>query len=263
VWPERAAVSRHHDFCLRGDDQYCDSYAGLGGKHNGGYAEYVVVPAVNLFPKPDHLTFVEAAALPLTTLTAWRALVSLCQVRPGENVLVQAVGSGVGVMLLQIARVFGARVIGTAGSDEKLERAQGLGLDAGINYERSDFVAEVQRLTGGKGVEIVCEQVGGSVFERSLEALARGGRLVIYGATSGGRVQLDNVMLQGRRATIFYSVMGARRELYDALQLVRAGRLQPVVDRVFPLAEAAAAQQFMLDRRNFGKIVLAVDPSAG
>lgn len=115
----------------------------------------------------------------------------------------------------------------------------------------------------GKGAEIVCEQVGGSVFVRSLEALARGGRLVSYGATSGGRVQLDNLMLHARRATIFYSVMDARREFYDVLRLVHARRLQPVVDRVFPLEAAASAEQYMLDRCNFGKIVLAVDPGAG
>jgi NADPH:quinone reductase-like Zn-dependent oxidoreductase len=245
--------------CVSGKDDECIHYDSLGNSTNGGYAEYVTVPSTNLIPMPSTLSYVEAASLPLVLLTAWNAMVTVGRIRPGEDVLVQAVGSGVGVMLIQIAKIFGARTIGTAGSDLKLQRARDLGLDEGINYKSTDFLSEVQRLTDDKGVELVCEQVGGDVFVRSLASLARRGRLVTYGATTGSDVSIDILALHEQRATAHFVKLGRKQDLLDAMDFVQTGQIRPVIDRVFSLQEAALAQQYMLERSNFGKIVLQVE----
>ncbi|MBI2305199.1 MAG: zinc-binding dehydrogenase [Chloroflexi bacterium] len=244
--------------CLAGDDNECSSYVIIGGRigYNGGYAELVRVPAVNIISMPENLTFEEAAAIPLVFLTAWHMLVGRAHIQPGEDVLVQAAGSGVGSAAIQVAKLWGARVITTASSDEKLEKARRLGADHGINYTTVDFVEEVKKLTGGKGVEMVVDSVGAETFAKSVEALAHGGRLVTCGATANPWTKLDLRNLYLRHVSLLGSHMGRKDELLQALKFFRTGQLRPVVHQVLPLSEAAMAHQIMMDRKNFGKIVL-------
>lgn len=242
--------------CAAGDDNLCRDYDVLGRRRNGGYAEYVTVPAANCLPYPDNLDWEHAAAIPLVYLTAWHMLVGRAAVREGEDVLVIGAGSGVGSAAIQVARLKGARVIATAGSAERLERARTLGAHETIDHSREDLRGRVRELTSGKGVEVVFEHVGGRVFESAVGALARGGRLVTCGATIGGEVKLDLNLLFGRHLSLMGSWMGRRSELLEALQFVREGKLAPVVDRVLPLERAAEAHRVMEAREHFGKIVL-------
>jgi NADPH:quinone reductase-like Zn-dependent oxidoreductase len=242
--------------CMRGDDNLCRDYDVIGRRRNGGYAERVAVPGANCLPYPGNLSWEEAAAVPLVFLTAWHMLVGRACVRPGEDVLVIGAGSGVGSAAIQIARLFGARVIATAGSDAKLERARTLGAHEGIRHDTGDIAAEVRRLTDRKGVEIAFEHVGGPVLEHAVKALARNGRLVTCGATAGNRVTLDINLLFGRHLTLMGSWMGRRAELLEALKFVRTGQLRPVVDSVLPLAEARRAHERIEAREHFGKVVL-------
>jgi NADPH:quinone reductase-like Zn-dependent oxidoreductase len=243
--------------CLSGRDNLCRSYEIIGGyRIDGGYAEYVKVPEVNVLPLPEGTTFEAAAAIPLTFLTAWNMLVTLAKVRTGEDVLVMGAGSGVGSAAVQIAKLCGARVIATASTEDKLGRAKGLGADEGINYATQDLVAELRRLTGKRGVDVIFEHVGGPVFEKLIPALAAGGRLVTCGATAGHLAQTDLRYLFMRQASIMGAHMGSKADLFEILREVERGRLRPVVDRVFPLKEAAEAQRAMEDRRVFGKLVL-------
>jgi NADPH:quinone reductase-like Zn-dependent oxidoreductase len=242
--------------CHAGDDHLCRDYDVLGRRRNGGYAERVAVPAVNCLPYPENLGWEHAAAVPLVFLTAWHMLVGRAGLKAGEDVLVIGGSSGVGSAAIQIARLLGARVIATAGGAAKLERARALGAHEGIDHARDDLAAEARKLTGGKGVEVVLEHVGGPVFERAVAALARNGRLVTCGATAGGKVSLDLNLLFGRHLTLLGSWMGRRAELIEVLEFVRAGRLAPVVDSVVPLAEARRAHERIEARQHFGKVVL-------
>jgi NADPH:quinone reductase-like Zn-dependent oxidoreductase len=228
----------------------------LGRKRNGGYAELVSVPAVNCLPCPENLTWEQAAAVPLVFLTAWHMLVARARVRPGEVVLVIGAGSGVGSAAVQVARLHGARVLATAGSAAKLERARALGADEVVDHSREDIAARVRALTGGKGADVVVEHVGGSVFEAAVAALARDGRLVTCGATIGARATLDLNLLFGRHLTLLGSWMGRRSDLNDVLKHVASGALKPVVDAVLPLAEARRAHERLESRDVFGKLVL-------
>lgn len=242
--------------CLSGEENLCRRFAILGEHVSGGQAERLAVPARNVLPKPPRLSFEQAAAVPLTFMTAWHALVARAKVRPGETVLVHAAGSGVGVAAVQIAKLLGARVIATAGSDAKLEKARGLGADEGVNYETQDFVQEVRRLTDKKGVEVVFEHVGKKTWEGSILAAAIGGRIVTVGATTGYDPLTDLRHVFFRQLSILGSTMGTAGELVEVLRFVGEGKLRPVVDRVLPLAEARAAQGLLADRAQFGKIVL-------
>ena len=242
--------------CLAGDDNLCRNYDVIGRRRNGGYAERVSVPAVNCLPYPDNLAWEQAAAVPLVFLTAWHMLVGRAALEPGEDVLVIGGGSGVGSAAIQIANLFGARVIATASGAERLERARKLGAHDTIDHSSEDLAARARELTGGRGVDVVFEHVGGPVFERAVSALARNGRLVTCGATAGGKATLDLNFLFGRHLTLLGSWMGRRSELVTALQFVRDGRLKPVVDRVMPLEQAAEAHRLIEARKHFGKIVL-------
>lgn len=242
--------------CYAGDDNLCRDYDVLGRRRNGGYAERVAVPAANLLPCPESLAWEEAAAIPLVFLTAWHMLVGRAALRPGETVLVIGGGSGVGSAAIQIARLIGARVIATAGSDPKLERARALGAHEAVSHGAADFAKQVLALTGGAGVDVVLEHVGGAVFEQAARALARNGRLVTCGATIGGKVTLDVNALFGKHLALMGSWMGRRSELVEVLTFVRSGALQPVVDSVMPLAEARRAHEKLEAREAFGKIVL-------
>ena len=245
--------------CLSGDDNECPQYEVLGYRnHPGGYAELTKVPIQNLVPLPDTIPFVDAAAFPLTFVTAWHMLITRARLQRGEDVLVLAAGSGVGQAAVQIARLTGARVIATAGSDAKLDRARALGADEGINHHTQDIAEEVKRLTGRRGVDVVVEHVGAATWAKSVRALARNGRLVTCGATTGGDAGLDLLALFSKRLSIIGSYMGTKAELVRAAQHFFAGRLKPVIDRTYPLAEAAAAQQRLEESGQFGKIVLEV-----
>jgi NADPH:quinone reductase-like Zn-dependent oxidoreductase len=242
--------------CLAGDDNLCRHYDLVGRRRNGGYAERLAIPGANCLPYPEGLPWEQAAGIPVVFLTAWHMLVTRARLRPGEDCLVIGAGSGVGSVAVQIARLLGARVIATVGDDAKFERARALGAHEVLNHRASDLTAEVRRLTGKKGVEVVFEHVGGAIFERSVGALARDGRLVTCGATIGPRATLDLNLLFGRHLTLLGSWMGRKSELVEALEFVKGGRLRPVVDSVIPLAEARKAHQRLESGAQFGKVVL-------
>src|SRR4051794_12532739 len=206
--------------CLAGRDNECERYEVLGYRsHPGGYAELVRVPAQNLVPIPDAVDYVQAAAFPLTFLTAWHMLITRAQLQRGDDVLVLAAGSGVGQAAIQIARLHGARVFATAGSDEKLERARALGAHHVIHHHTQDVVAEIHRLTNRRGVDVVIEHVGEATWARSVRALARGGRLVTCGATTGANGVLNLNALFAKQLSILGSYMGTKGELLRAARL--------------------------------------------
>lgn len=242
--------------CLRGRDNLCRDYAILGEHRDGTDAEFVVVPEANLLPKPARLSFEEAAAFPLVFLTAWNMLVTRARVRPGEDVLVWGAGSGVGSAAIQIAKAHHARVIAVAGDDGKLARARELGADEGINHRTQDVLEEVRRLTNRRGVDVVFEHVGQATWDVSLKVLARGGRLVTCGATSGPVAETDIRYVFGRALTIHGTWMGGKAELYELLPLIEQGTLRPVVDRVFALSEVRDAHAYLEAGQHFGKVVL-------
>ena len=242
--------------CRNGDDQLCRDYDVLGRKRNGGYAEYVSVPAANCLPYPERLPYEQAAAAPLVFLTAWHMLVGRAALRAGEDVLVIGAGSGVGSAAIQIARLLGARVIATASTAEKCARARQLGAHDTIDHSSEDIARRVRELTARKGAEVVVEHVGGKVFEAGVAALARNGRLVTCGATIGGKVTLDVNVLFGKHLSLMGSWMGRRSEMLAALEHLASGALVPVVDSVLPLSEARAAHERIEARVHFGKVVL-------
>jgi NADPH:quinone reductase-like Zn-dependent oxidoreductase len=242
--------------CLSGQEPLCRNYGILGEHRDGTQAEFVGLPAANVLPLPDGLSFEAGAAFPLVFLTAWHMVVARAQVRMGEEVLVHAGGSGVGSAAVQIARLHGARVLATVGSDDKAEKVRTLGADAVINYRKSDFYEEVRRLTARRGVDVVIDSVGQETWDRSLRALAKGGRLVTCGATSGyqGATDLRHVFFKA--LSILGSTMGTRAELLHLARLVGEGRLKPVIDRVLPLERVAEGHRVMAERSLFGKIIL-------
>ena len=242
--------------CLGGQDHLCASYGIIGETRDGGCAEFVCVPGVNVIPIPGKLTFDQAAAIPLCFLTAWHMLVSLARVKPGETVLVHAAGSGVSSAGIQVARLVGARVIATAGSDAKLKKARELGAEEVINYRKLDFFEEVKRITRRQGVDIVFDHIGAATWDKNIRSLRMGGRLVICGVTSGYEVATDIRYIFFRRISILGSTMGSKGELLKVMSLVEQGALKPVIDSVYPLAEIAAAHKRMQERKAFGKIVI-------
>jgi len=245
--------------CLEGRDNLCPSYQIIGGYGlDGGYAEAIAVPEVNVLPLPKGMDFVHAAAFPLTFLTAWNMLVTLGNVRPGQTVLVMGAGSGVGVAALQIAKLFGATVIAAASTSEKLAKAQDLGADHGINYRDQSIGQEVKRLTERRGVDIIFEHVGGETWKELIPILAADGTLVTCGATSGPIAETDIRYLFMRQLRIQGAYMGRKADLLTILSLVEAGKLKPVVDQALPLAEAPQAHRLLEDRRQFGKVVLTI-----
>jgi len=244
------------EMCSKGLDSACRSYTLFGVFVDGGYAEYVKSPEVNVIPLPSDMSFEEAAAVPLVFLTAWHMLFTRARLQPGEDVLVIGAGSGVGSAAIQIAKLVGARVIATAGADWKLEKAKALGADEVINHSRQSLSAEVRRFTGKRGVDVIVEHVGAAVWEECFNSLATYGRLVTCGVTSGGQVKLNVQSLFGRQRTIMGSFMGGKAELLEALKLIARGKLRAVIDSTFPLQEAAAAQRKMESREFFGKILL-------
>lgn len=242
--------------CLAGRDNMCDEYDIIGYRRDGGYAELVAAPGVNVILKPRNLSWEEAAALPLVTLTAWHMLVARARVQPGEDVLVHAAGSGVGSIGIQIAKLYGARVIATASSEEKLAKARELGADETIAYTRDDWHKEVRRLTNGRGVDVVFEHTGAVTWSGSILSLKKGGRLVTCGATSGFDAKTDLRHVFYRHLTILGSMMGSKADLLSAMKFIESGQIRAVVDRVLPLSEARKAHELIEDRAQFGKLVL-------
>jgi NADPH:quinone reductase-like Zn-dependent oxidoreductase len=246
------------DACLAGRDNFCRSYGIIGAIMHGGYAEYVKVPFRNVLPIPENLSFEQAAAFPLVSVTASHMLFARAALQHGETVLIMGAGSGVGTMAVQMAKFAGARVITTVGSDDKIPKAVILGADAVINHAREKVSERVKLLTEGRGVDVVIEHVGPEVWDSCLASLAKGGRLITCGGTTGAEVKLDLRYLYSRQYTIKGSYMGTRAELVKVAELMGQGRLISVIDRTYPLQEARAAQELMLSRKFFGKIVLTV-----
>lgn len=248
----------HCAACLSGKDNMCARYTLFGYMVDGGCAEFVASPAENVVPIPAELSFEEAAAFPLVFVTAWHMLITLARLKPAETVLVLAAGSGVGSAAVQIAKVAGARVIATVGSEEKIAKAKALGADEVILHTRSDFARDVKRLTHRRGVDVAIEHVGEATWAQSIYSLAVGGRLVTCGATTGHDVKIDLRFVFSRQLSILGSYMGSKGELFSALDLLTRGLVKPVIDKVLPLSQAAEAHARLERREQFGKIVLQV-----
>src|SRR6266852_1747042 len=244
--------------CISGQDNRCRQFTNLGYMIDGGYAEFVRAPEVNCLPYPENLSFEEAASIPLVFQTAWHMLVGRAELQPGEDVMILGAGSGVGSAAIQIAKFFGTRVITTAGTSEKLQKAKELGADHLINHKTQKIRDEVRRITNKRGVDVVFEHVGTATWEDSLASLAAGGRLVTCGATTGYEAKVDLRFLFTRQLSLLGSYMGTKSELHTVMKLVALGRLKPVVDRVFPLAEAVAAHTYLESSSQFGKVVFMV-----
>ncbi len=246
----------HCGFCLSGEDNRCRRYSNLGYMLDGGCAEFVRAPAVNVIPIPGDLSFDEAAAVPLVFLTAWHMLKTRARLDAGEDLLVIGAGSGVGSAAIQIGRLLGARVIATAGSAAKLAKARELGAEETIDHSKQDIAAEVRRITAKRGVDVVFEHVGTATWEASVASLTPGGRLVTCGATTGYEARVDIRHLFSKQLSLLGSYMGSKAELHAVLKLIGQRKLRPVIDRVMPLSQCAAAHELLERREQFGKIVL-------
>lgn len=245
-------------YCLSGHDNLCDTYRIFGAGTDGGYAEFAKAPASNMIPIPEGISFEEAAAFPLTFLTAWHMLITQSALRTGQDLLVLAGGSGVGSAAIQIGKWAGARVIATAGSPEKLERARRLGADFLIDHSKEDFSKEVARITRRRGVDVVFEHVGPATFSKSILSLAKNGTLVTCGATTGSTAELDLRYVFSKELSIVGAKMGTRAELLEITRLLGEKKLRPVVDSVHPLERAKEVQEKMRSRDLFGKLILRV-----
>jgi len=243
--------------CFRGEHSECERFGLVGVGRWGTFAERVTVPAVCVCPKPEHLDWPEAAALPLAHLTAWRMLMTRARLGPGEAVLIHGIGGGVALASLQIAKTAGAWVMVTSSSDEKLARAVELGADATVNYRSEPDVAKAARgATGGRGVDVVVDTVGAATWEANFQAVRKGGRIVNCGVTAGDEAVTPLHLLYWNQVTVLGSTMGSHEDFRRLLAAVAATRLRPVVDRTFPLAEAPAALARMEAGDQFGKVVL-------
>ncbi len=241
--------------CLSGRQNHCRQYDILGLRSRGGYGEYISVPSRNVIKKPHSLSFEEAASFPLTFLTAWNALVNKGEIKPGMNVLIWGGSSGVGVASIQIAKLFSATVIATAGSEDKAKRCMDLGADEVINHYTQDVVARVREIFR-EGVDIVVDHVGSSTFERSVHCLKKGGRLVFFGTTTGSETTLDIRYLFVRELSLRGVYMGSSGDLRVIANLFEKGKLKPVIDRVFPLKFAGEAHTYLEESKHFGKVIL-------
>jgi NADPH:quinone reductase-like Zn-dependent oxidoreductase len=242
--------------CLSGNDNRCSDSTVLGFMVDGGCAEYVRCPEVNCLPYPENLDWAHAAAVPVVFQTAWHMLVSRAQLQPGEDVLVIAAGSGIGSAAIQIAKFFGARVIATVGSDEKVAKAKEIGADEVIHDGIKTIAKEVRLLTDKRGADIVVEHVGAATWDESVKSLAPGGRLVTCGCTTGYDVKLDIRFLFTRQLSVLGSYMGTKDELRTVLKLVEQGCLKPIVDKVWPLYDCIVGHHYLEHDKHFGKVVL-------
>jgi NADPH:quinone reductase-like Zn-dependent oxidoreductase len=244
--------------CGEGEDSLCPNLRVLGEHCSGTAAEYIVVPARNLALVPDGMPWAQAAAFPLATLTAWRMLTARARIQSGETMLIWGIGGGVALAALQIARMLGARTIVTSGMDTKLDVARRLGADAVVNHQTGDVVAEVRKLTDGRGADVVVDSVGEQSWPASLRSLRRGGRLVICGATTGPAVSIDLRRLFWHQWSVLGSTLGNRREYAEIVRLAGEGKLWPVLDRIVPLREAVRAFERLSRNEQVGKLVIEV-----
>jgi NADPH:quinone reductase-like Zn-dependent oxidoreductase len=241
--------------CLRGRENYCLHYRILGEQSDGVQTQYVVLDEAQVVRQPSNIGFEEGAAIPLVCLTAWEMLVNKCAVKPTDTVLVIGASSGVGSAAVQIARVHGARVIATAGTG-KLAKAQALGAEVVLDHYQQDVAREVKRITDGLGVDIVVDHVGAATWPASTRSLAKGGKLVLCGATTGPEVKMDLRFLYIRQQSILGSTMGTRGDMFQVLDLVQAGRMRCLVDKVFTFTEVARAHEYLESGQQFGKVIL-------
>ena len=243
-------------FCTTGRESLCLDAGFVSFAHSGGYAERLAASASQLVRIPDEVSDVEAAAVQIAFATAWHMLFTRGRLRPGETVLANSVGSGIGSAAVQLAHMAGARVIGNSSGDDKLARASELGLDAGINYTKQDLVAEVMRLTDDRGVDLVYEHCGGELFQMGLDSLSKDGRLVICGGHAGEVVPFDIIPFFRAQKSVIGSFVYTKAEVEIYLELARRGRIVPLVHQTFPLERAKDAMNLMESREFFGKIVL-------
>ncbi len=245
------------EYTRRGEDSVSPGYVIFGEQIRGGQAEYIAVPASNLMAMPDGWDFPEAAAPLLVSLTAWRMLIHRARLRAGESVLIIGAGGGVNSMAIQIAKLAGATVYALTSSGEKMERARALGADVVLNYrEDPDWPKTIYKLTDRRGVDVVVDNVGRATLMQSMRVVARGGRIVIVGNTSGPDAQIDIRFIFGKQISLIGSTMGSHQDFRDVMNLIWAGKLKPVVDRVMPLSEGKRAFELMERGEQFGKIVL-------
>lgn len=244
-------------FCQTGRDQMCDSFAIFGEHLAGFYAEYAKVPARNLIPLPDHVSYAQAAAASLVFVTAWHSLISKGRLQAGEDVLIVGAGGGVNTAAIQIARLAGARRIFVVGSsDEKLAVARELGADSTINRQKEDWGKAIFKLTQRQGVDMVVDNVGAASYQFSLRALKKGGRLVTVGNTSGAKFEFDNRLMFGKHLSIIGSTMGSHADYVKVMEMVSAGKLRPLIDTIYPLSEGVTALRRLQAGEVLGKLVL-------
>lgn len=242
--------------CYRGAENLCATQQLIGFQTNGGYAEYVKAPAQNAIRVPDALSFVDAAAMPIAYLTAWHMLMSRAQLRPGEDILILGAGGSVGSAGLQIAKFAGARVFATASTPQKCARARELGADVAINYTERDFSEAVLAETAGRGVDVVLEHIGAATWGQSIASLAKNGRLVSCGVTTGNIGEIDIRKMYQKELTLMGSALGTVAELRMLIRLAGQGKLVPIIDSVLPLKCAGEAHTLLESRQNFGKVCL-------
>ncbi|MGH7322810.1 MAG: zinc-binding dehydrogenase [Candidatus Rokuibacteriota bacterium] len=244
------------EWCVQGEESLCVRYRIIGEHTTGGLAEYVAVPSSNLLPLPAHVSFEDAAAFILVSMTAWRMLVTQAALRPAEDLLILGVGGGVSSAAVQIGKLCGARVFVTSSSDDKLRRARALGADEGVNYATTDWAKTVREWTNKRGVDVLLDNVGAATWTSSLRSLASGGRLVTCGATTGPIGETDIRIVFWKQLRIIGSTMSNRKEFLDVMGQLLAGRLKAVVDRTFPFEETPAALTLLQKGQQFGKIVV-------
>ena len=252
VWVSPRVACESCEYCLTGRDNLCR----VAPRPSGGYCELVSVPASCLHPLPDNASFDDAAASQVAFGTAWHVLMTRAGLRAGETVLIQAAGSGIGSAGIQVAHLAGATVITTASSDEKLRKALDLGADHTINYRQEDFPEKVMELTGGKGVDVVMEHVGGEVFTKSLECLKKDGAIITVGGHGGEVVPFDIIPFFRSEHRLIGSAMWTRHELNQVMGLVFSGTLKPVIHQALPLSQAAEAHRLVDSREFIGKVLL-------
>ncbi len=246
------------EWTRRGEESVSPHYRLLGEHVRGGCAEYVTVPSRNLLPIPDGIGFAQAAAPSLVGLTVWRMLVKRAQLKAGESVAIVGAGGGVNSFSIQVAKYLGATVYAITSTAEKMRKAEELGADYVINYREEDWAKKLYQLSGKRGVDVVVDNVGRATLSSSMRAVARGGRVVIVGNTSGPKAEIDVRFIFGKQISLIGSTMGSHQDFCDVMELVWAGKLKPSIDRTMPLADGRAAHELLAAGRQFGKIVLQI-----
>lgn len=246
------------EFCRAGEQSLCTTFKMMGEHESGTFAEVVRVPATNVFPFSDHLSFAQAAALGVTTITAYRMLFTRGRLRPGEWALITGIGGGLALSLFALARPVAGRIFVTSSSPAKLDRALEMGADHAIDYKQEDVGRAVRKLTGKRGVDLVADSAGGSALDPALRALRKGGRLVIAGGTAGRKAELDVARVFWNQLEVIGSTMGSDGDVSDMLRMVAGSEIEPVIDRTFSLEEGVDALRYLQSQEQFGKVVLEI-----